>query len=297
GARYSKDTQDYTRYTLPGPPPPGCFPCTNTAESSKTTGRLGGKYFFAKDMMLYATLSRGYKAGGVNLDPRLSVFGPETNTVGELGIKTTVADGRLRVNGDVFYSDYKDIQVSALVTIAPGVALPSAINGPAAKIYGGEVELLGQFDALAFNVGLSVLHSETTEARTMTNSSILPSAEQPVSSGTELPFSPAVTVTAGVEYAFKLGDGKLTPRLQGSYMGEQWATFFHNDTLTRVPSHAIADFRLTYAPIEQLQLEGFVSNMLNKTYIAVQVQEASSASGGYLYGAPRQFGGRVVYKF
>jgi iron complex outermembrane receptor protein len=209
----------------------------------------------------------------------------------------TVADSRLRINGDVFYSDYKDIQISALVDLTPTVRLPSTVNGPAARIYGGEVELIGQFDALAFNLGASALHTETTEDRTMTNSSVSPSVDALVVSGTELPFSPTTTLTAGVEYAVRFGSQSLTPRIQVAYMAEQWATFFHDENLTKVPSRTVADFRLTYAPIDRLQIEGFVNNLFDETYIAVQLQDASSAAGGKLYGAPRQIGARVKYSF
>jgi len=292
GARYSKDTQEYTRFVLPGPPPPGCFPCTTKAESSQTTGRVGLKYFVADDTMLYATASRGYKAGGVNLDPRSPNFGPETNTVGELGAKTTVADGHLRVNGDVFYSNYKGIQVAALVA-----GLPSSINAAPARIYGAELETQGKFNGFHFNLGMSYLHTATREDKVMTNSSVLPSVEQNVPAGTELPFSPSFTVNAGIEYEFVLGDHHLTPRLQASHMTEQWATFFHNETLTRVPSRTVMDARLTWKPFDALQVEAYVTNVFNETYIAVQVQEASSATGGYIYGPPRQFGGRFIYKF
>jgi iron complex outermembrane receptor protein len=311
GARYSEDSQDYTRFALPGinPKPGVCFPCNTVAESSETTGKLGGKFYLNDNTMFYATASKGYKAGGVNLDPNLAVFGPETNTVGELGIKTTIADGQLRINADVFYSKYKDIQVAALVAISPTATAPATVNGPEADIYGGELELLGQFGALGFNLGVSVLHTETTESQILTNSAIVPSQEKPVPEGTELPFSPPVSLSAGIEYGLKVGNGTLTPRLQASYIDSQWATFFQTpyqptpttsfnpDVLTKVPSHTVVDFRLTYVPIKQLQLEAFVSNLLDETYIAVQVQEASSASGGYLYGAPRQIGGRIKYSF
>jgi iron complex outermembrane receptor protein len=307
GARYSEDSQDYTRTALPGLPPSGCFPCTNTAESSETTGKAGAKFHVSDDTMLYLTASKGYKAGGVNLDPRLAVFGPETNTVGEFGVKTTAIGGKLRINGDVFYSKYKDIQISALAPISAGATAPATVNGPEADIYGGELELLGQFGNLGFNLGVSLLHTETTEAQTLTNSSILPSKDLLVPEGTDLPFSPPVTLSAGIEYAAKVGNGTLTPRIQASYIDKQWATLFQADTplaptfsaetMTKVPSRTVVDFRLTYAPMKQLQLEAFVTNLLDETYIAVQVQEASSASGGYLYGAPRQIGGRIKYSF
>jgi len=292
GARYSQDTQDYTRFLLPGAPPPGCFPCTTQAASSQTTGRVGLKYFMADDIMLYATASRGYKAGGVNLDPRSPNFGPEKNTVGELGMKSTIANGHVRINGDVFYSDYKNIQVSALVA-----GLPSTINGPQARIYGAELETQGKFGGLHFNLGLGYLNTATRDAKVMTNGSVLPSVDQNVPAGTELPFSPTTTINGGIEYEFAVGEHRLTPRLQASYTGQQWATFFHNDKLTKVPSRTVIDARLTWQPLEKLQLEAYVSNLFDKTYIAVQVQEASSATGGYIYGPPRQFGARFIYKF
>ena len=87
----------------------GCFPCTTEVESSETTGRIGVKFFASDDVMFYATGSKGYKAGGINLDPRLPDYDPETNEMGELGIKSTLADGHLRVNLLVNYSWQWDV--------------------------------------------------------------------------------------------------------------------------------------------------------------------------------------------
>jgi iron complex outermembrane receptor protein len=299
GVRYSEDQQDYTRFALPGPnpgPPYNCFPCTTTAESSATTGRAGVKNYIGEDTMLYLTASRGYKAGGVNLDPRLGNFEPETNTVGEFGVKTTIADGRLRANGSVFYSDYDGIQLSALKSVGAGPPLPNTLNAAKSTIYGSELELTGQFDKLGWNFAVSYLHAEFSENTLLTDNSVVPSIDKPVLKGTPLPFSPEITASAGVQYDFGIGDMTLTPRIQATYMDEQYATSFPGP-ITTVPSRTVADFRLTLVPFESLRVEAFVTNLLDKTYIAVQVQEASSASGGIIYGAPRQAGMRVKYDF
>src|SRR5690606_13164150 len=129
GVRYSEDEQEYTRLMIPGPPPPGCFPCTSRLESDEMTGRVGLKYFASDDVMVYATASKGYKAGGINLDPRLPNYQPETNKMGELGIKSTVAEGRLRINGALFYSEYDGIQLSSLTAVGtPPALLPNTLN-------------------------------------------------------------------------------------------------------------------------------------------------------------------------
>jgi iron complex outermembrane receptor protein len=303
GVRYSEDSQDYTRTSIPGAPVPSCpFPCTNTAESDEFTGRLAAKVYFAEDTMVYTSLSRGYKAGGVNLDPELTVFAPETNVVGEVGIKSTVADGRLRINGAVFYSDYDGIQLSALTTPPRGgMAVPNTLNGQA-KAHGAEIELTGQLGQLGVNFGVAYLNAEFDGAQLFTNPQT--NANELVPDGQVLPYSPEFTLSAGVEYQIGLGDMSLTPRLQASYMDEQLSTPYPNAVVpstsistTLVPSRVVVDLRATLVVSDNLRLEGFVSNLLDKEYIAVQVQDASSAAGGYIYGAPRQAGMRVKYDF
>jgi iron complex outermembrane receptor protein len=264
-------------------------------ESNETTGRLGLKYFANEDVMLYSTLSRGYKAGGINLDPRLQNYDPEINDVAELGVKTTLADQRLRLNGAVFYSEYDGIQLSALVPIGtPPALIPNTLNAAPAEIYGAELELIGQFGGFGFNLGMSALHSEFTEDALLTDSQT--NTNRLVPEGSTIPFAPDITATAGVQYEFLIGSMTLTPRLQASYLDEQLSTpFRYRETV--VPSRTIADFRVTLVPLENLRLEAFATNLLDKEYISAQVQDASSARGGIIYGAPRQYGVRAKYDF
>ena len=295
GLRYSEDTQRYTRLAIPGPPPPGCFPCTSDMDSNQVTGRVGLKYFATEDVMLYGTYSKGYKAGGINLDPRQEPYAPETNQMGELGVKSTLADGRLRVNAALFYSDYDGIQLSALTAIgSPPALLPNTLNAAPAEIYGAELEVTGRFSALAFNLGISSLHSEFTEDALLTDSQT--NTNRLVPKGSRVPFAPDLTVTAGVQYDVQAGSWTLTPRLQLSYTDKQLSTPFEYPA-TVVPSHAVTDVRLSAAPSDNLHLEAFVTNVFDRTYIAAQVQDASSATGGILYGAPRQYGIRAKYDF
>ncbi|MBM0106299.1 TonB-dependent receptor [Steroidobacter sp. S1-65] len=293
GLRQSEDKQEYTRFLIPGPPPPGCFPCTTEADSNETTGRVGLKYFANDDVMIYGTVSRGYKAGGINLDPRLPDYDPETNEVAELGMKTTLADGRLRVNGAVFYSEYEGIQLSALVPLGPAF-IPNTLNAAPAEIYGAELELTGQFGGLGFNLGMSALQSEFTEAAFLTDSQT--NTNRLVPEGSVVPFAPEFTANAGIQYEFLLGDMTLTPRVQVSYLDEQLSTPFRY-VATTVPSRTITDFRVTFVPMDNLRIEAFATNALDKEYISAQVQDASSARGGIIYGAPRQYGLRAKYDF
>jgi iron complex outermembrane receptor protein len=64
-----------------------------------------------------------------------------------------------------------------------------------------------------------------------------------------------------------------------------------------VPSRTVTDLRVTWVPTESLSIEAFASNVLDEEYIAAQVQDASSAQGGIIYGPPRQVGLRAKYDF
>ncbi|MEL0211520.1 MAG: TonB-dependent receptor, partial [Novosphingobium sp.] len=150
GARYSWDKQVYTRFAVPGAG--FTLPFTSETTSQQLTGKIGVNYHFGNDSMVYVTASKGYKAGGVNLTPNTPDFKPERNFVYEAGLKTELLDRHLRVNGDVFYSDYKDIQLSSLVG-----GLPVTQNALAGKSWGGELELTAQFGGFAANAGVGYL--------------------------------------------------------------------------------------------------------------------------------------------
>lgn len=307
GLRYSEDEQDYTRILLPGPPPPNCFPCTTTQESTETTGRLGLNYHTSDETMWYINYSKGYKAGGVNLDPRQGFFDPETNEVIEGGVKTTIDDGRLRLNVNVFYSDYQDIQLASLLGLF-GPPLPVTQNAASAEIWGLEFEMEGAYDRLSFNAGLSIIDGTFADDVCINNTNStpgyidsycvgqegLPPGNELVEAGDQLPFSPEVTANFGVQYALDFGNVGVTPRFQVSYLDEQLATPFDTPN-TFVESRTIADLKLMIDPGENLKVEFFATNIFDEEYIASQIQDSSSADGGAIYGAPRQFGVRVKY--
>lgn len=292
GARYSEDKQVYTRNGV-----------TDTQKSDKVTGRLAVNVYPTDDITLYASASRGYKAGGVNLSAGSRPFGPETNTVYEAGFKSSLIDRHLRLNGSLFYSDYRDIQFSSLFN-----GLPVTQNAAKAVSKGAELELTGKFGGLSFNGGIGYLDNKFDQSLCLNNTNrpagdrincaataTATTADDFVPEGRRLPFSPKWTISGGIQYEIPLGSGTLTPRIQYSHLSEQLATPFPS-VATLVPSRDIVDLRLTYDPNERFSIEAYATNVFDKLYIASQIQNASSADGGILYGAPRQIGGRIRVK-
>ncbi len=93
------------------------------------TGRLVADWTpnldFTDQTLIYASYSRGYKAGGANPPPPTLAgappvthpltFNPEFINAYEAGIKNAMDDGAITFNGDVFYYDYKGYQISEIV--------------------------------------------------------------------------------------------------------------------------------------------------------------------------------------
>jgi outer membrane receptor protein involved in Fe transport len=95
------------------------------------TGTLKLAYQLTDDINAYGGFSRGYKAGGYNLDQQamqllgggaLGVentarFDPELSDAYELGVKATLLDNRLTVNSAVFYTEFEDFQLNTFTGI------------------------------------------------------------------------------------------------------------------------------------------------------------------------------------
>jgi iron complex outermembrane receptor protein len=72
---------------------------------------------------IYATVSRGYKAGGFNLSqgllPNQLSFNPETDVSLEAGYKADLFDHRLKINADIFYLSRHDAQIKTSFQSVP----------------------------------------------------------------------------------------------------------------------------------------------------------------------------------
>ena len=173
GGRYTEEEKSYvpTQYfvsSVTGQPPAGLViipPVPNELEDSKPTWRAVVEYAPTTRMLLYTSWSTGFKSGGFvqrNIAPRpvLPTFGPETAEVLELGAKTTMLDGRMRVSAAAFTSNYDDIQVR---TIEINGLAPVTSNAGDARIRGGELEFeVAAGSQMRLNGGIGHLHARYT---------------------------------------------------------------------------------------------------------------------------------------
>ncbi len=120
GLRVTRDevSLDYSRSPTPGTvyiPGSTTVKLSQSIDNTNVSWRIGPRYNLSDDVMLYATVSRGYKGPGFSglsaattaADQRVE---PEIPTSYEAGIKAAFLDRRLIVNANVYATTVKDFQ-------------------------------------------------------------------------------------------------------------------------------------------------------------------------------------------
>jgi iron complex outermembrane receptor protein len=121
----------------------GCQSFTDDTDETYWSGKVQLDWRATEDSLWYLGVNRGVKAGSYNaplagglpIPPSILPYDEEILTTIEGGFKYTLFDGTTRLNGSVYYYDYKDYQ-AFLFTGVGGVV----INADAEN-YGVELEL------------------------------------------------------------------------------------------------------------------------------------------------------------
>lgn len=123
-------------------------------------------YKSTDNSLVYGSVSRGFRSGGLDQDNLGSVFDPEFVINYEIGYKADLLDNRLRISSAVFFSDYTDIQILAAVPLAGTTGAVTTVldNAGEATIWGFELELTAEpVDGLVFGATLAHTDGEFDE--------------------------------------------------------------------------------------------------------------------------------------
>lgn len=328
GVRYSTEKQDVdynTRLDLthgtildlcpasPTFPPPGVVPLESVGlDYSKVTSRGGVQYDVAEHQNLYATVSQGFKAGGVNTaicGGAGNTFKPETILSYEGGYKARLFDGRLSLAVSAFYYDYTNFQL-----VQSGVGLVSLItNASSARIKGVEFEstwnldkhwtLSGNGSFLSaryhrylsnddFNpAGVGLPASACVAGSTTTN------CIQDFS-GKLLSTAPKVSLNAGVAYqSDDYSWGNIVARADVSYRSR---TYYRpsNELRDSQAPYTITNLALIWnSPEDKYAVRLFGQNVGNVDYIGYPGSNGTIRALSYHWGNPRQYGVELKAKF
>lgn len=286
---------------------------------NKFNWRAGVEYDVGPQSLLYATFESGFKAGGfynsTNPDP---TFGPETVDSYTIGSKNRFLDGRLQVNVEAFWLNYKDKQLSLIIPQATGGTTFATLNVGDARIRGVELDVLARATKnTLLNLNIQYLDAKETSfnynafgAPPLTGCAVgAPSGGFfPVNcSGQTSVNSPKWTINAGIEQTFPLANGgSIKASAQTRYQSSV-QTSYDFFAASREGGYTMTDLYVTYeAPNSRYFITGFVSNLEDQaraTYTQIVPQSFAAPaplSGPLLRTSltpPRTYGVRVGMKF
>ncbi|WP_380875998.1 TonB-dependent receptor [Sphingomonas sp. DBB INV C78] len=285
-------------------------------KADEPTWRISLSYQATQDTFLYATYSRGFKAGGFN--DQIGGFHPFVNADGsddnaafadaatatkpekadsfEAGVKTELFDRRLRFNLTGFYVEYSDLQKQIVVPITVG-GQPNQVtrffNAAKATVKGIEAELTAvPIDGLTLRGVLGYQDGKYDEYVT------------PIPAGYDLASAPLDRCpewqwTIDATYAVPIGDYKLVFNGNANYVDRNLFTqsITSPDENTYLNARTLLNASITLAEAEdRYYVRAVGRNLTDERY-----RTASQVVGGLWansqYGQPRYYGVELGLKF
>lgn len=157
---------------------------------------------FGETTKVYATVSKGWKAGGFSRYPSEATavvpYDAETSVNYELGLKSTSASGRFVVNAALFEIDIKDQQLFTTTFDSAGVPVSTITNAGESRSRGAELEVSARpHDSLDLSLALAYTDAEFVDfTQQAADGSFV------VRDGQPFEFVPKWTGSASVEYRF-----------------------------------------------------------------------------------------------
>ena len=240
-------------------------PCVNVNKKQVESGviwRGGVRFKPSDDLMLYGTVSRGYRPGGNNRRPGVDPFKSDKLDNYELGWKTHFAN--VYFNGAVFYEKWKNVQFGLVPVGQNGVT--NTYNAGDARIYGIEGDISARFGGLTFSAGATYVDAKTTtdlcQVDPITKNIVCePGVPPAAAKGTRLPIMPKFKGSATVRYETPLVGG--TGFVQGSLTHQGGTRSFLTDAdfaaVGSTKPFTTADFSVG-VNWDNWRLEAFIQN-------------------------------------
>lgn len=258
---------------------------------SDVSPKLGLSWQPNKQLLAYLSLAKGFKSGGffgrANASFDASPYDQEELWSYEAGFKSTLLDRRLRLNGAVFYNDYRDMQVTSFA--ASGGALVATFdNAGKSTLQGAELETtLAVTDALTLQANASYLDARFDEY-------IISGPDGTpldVAGQRTLPFTPEWTGRVAATYRVSLeGAGELVLGADWNYRDKTYFEINGSEALAQ-PGYGLVNATVTYFSADghwRVMLAG--QNLADEAYRDFGFDLSGSGLGQFAYyGKPRSY--------
>ena len=252
------------------------------------TPKIALTYDVNEDTSAYLVASKGFRLGGPNrplpsfCPTTPTSYGPDSLWNYEAGVEALLLDGKLSINGDVFYIDWKSIQVD--------INLPCTFdyntNAGTAASYGSEMEIhYKPIRSLTLGVSGGYTHATLT----------LDVPQLSITKGQAVPGVPKVSADVSARYSEPIGDGLAGfASADWNYTGSSHGTVGITDPDYNRPAYAVGGLSAG-ADYRDREFSLFAKNLLNEQAI-IQRPNLQTVNRGYTL-TPRTVGVSAMLRF
>jgi iron complex outermembrane receptor protein len=288
GLRYSWEEKDFSVVSIRANGTEA-FRFADKNDWSKLDWKLVGDYQFNDAVMGYASASTGFKSGGFNgrgaTIAAITTVDEETVLSYELGVKSTLADGRVRLNANYYRNEYDDLQLTAIDATGAFVLT----NATDTLIQGFELEATALItEGWQANLALGTIDGEYRG---------FSAANRPTFEGKDLKQAPEITWTIGTQYAMPMGDGELVFGAQAHHTDDHFQNLA-NSTIIQTKAYTLVDARVAYeAAGGKWMVALWGKNLTDEEYFTGGFDIAGLAIANAYMNVPRTYGLDFRYRF
>jgi iron complex outermembrane recepter protein len=247
--------------------------------------------------MFYATISKGYRLGGLNAALPTLWAKPELESLKvppptkysadylwnyEAGIKSAFADNKLIVNVAAFYNDWRNLQQRRFF---PRIGLGYVSNVGAASSKGLELDVNTNFiKSLNLGFGFGLLDAKIEET----------SSDLDAKVDDRILFTPKMTFSANGQYTRELsGSKQFFVRANLQHVGERYSSFGYKTDPARVlAAYTLVNARIGYVT-KRYEIDLFANNLTGEQANFGDVTSLAAETPGrprYMTNRPRTLG-------
>ena len=280
-----------------------CRAALNDSEQWRNIApKLGADWFVNDEVMLFASYTRGFRSGGYNTrftdmtyaeNPATAASSPgpydeEVVDAFELGLKSTLLAGKLRLNASLFNNSYDDLQRTSL-NASGGQEI---LNAASATIRGLEVDLTAAAgNNLVLQAGIGLIDAKYDDFDS--------AAQVTGKNAAALKFvmAPDYTCNLAATHDVDIGTAALTSRLSFTYVDDTYSDDYNR---AHQKAYQLVDTSMTWSHHELgLKIAVYGKNVFDEVYydFGTNFSSSSLAHQSYWLTPPRTYGVELTYAF